>query len=168
MQPTELPYRSFKVLQLVAAHLRAITAGTVADAHEYVCDAIKRKHSDCFTAGVQHLLMLASEVRGGSRGDSRQQTATQGRCKGAQPTYALGLPACMCADATEPDVVRSRTAILMVEDHGDRTLAAGQTAPIAAFPTVTTGAWSAALTAVAYQWSTAPRLRSSRRSTHRR
>ena len=81
MQPTELPYRSFKVPQLVAAHLRAITAGTVADAHEYVCDAIKRKHSDCFTAGVQALLMLASEVRGGSRGDSRQQRRAAARVR---------------------------------------------------------------------------------------
>ena len=66
-QSTELQYRRFRVPQLVAAQLQGIWAGAVADALEYIRDAVKRRHDDSIAAGIQHLLMLASEVLGDNR-----------------------------------------------------------------------------------------------------
>ena len=57
----------------------SIWADAVADALEYIRDAVKRRYHDSIAAGIQHLLTLASEVLGDNRG-ARQRTATQGCC----------------------------------------------------------------------------------------
>ena len=59
---TELPYRRVKVPQLATAQLQATCADAVADALESIRDAVKRRHHVGIAAGIQHLLMLASEV----------------------------------------------------------------------------------------------------------
>ena len=40
----------------------------MADGHERVYNAVKRKHSESIAAGIQHLLIVASEVLGDNRG----------------------------------------------------------------------------------------------------
>ena len=72
-QPTELPYLRFKAPQLVATQLQAIWDDAVPDALEYSRDVVKRRHNDSIAAGIQNLLMLASEVLGDNLGSSGQQ-----------------------------------------------------------------------------------------------
>ena len=140
-QSTELPYRRVTVLQLDAAQFQAIWADAVADALEYIRDAVKRRHHDNIAAGIQHLLMLASEVLGGNRGGSGQQRRAAARvCDLRKRARA----ASMRADASWSDNTRGRTAT--VEEHA----LAGQ----ATSATATTGVRPGALTTAAWRWST--------------
>ena len=111
-QSTELPYRRVRVPQLVAAQLQDIWADAVADALEYIRDAVKRRHHDSIAAGIQHLPMLASEVLGDNRGGSGQQRRAAARVRNLRKRARA---ASTRADATRSDNTRGRMAT--VEEH---------------------------------------------------
>ena len=111
-QSTELPYRKGRVPQLVAAQLQGIWADALADALEYIRHAVKRRHHDSIAAGIQHLLMLASEVLGDNRGGSGQQRRAAERvCDLRKRARAASTR----AGATRSDNTRGKTAT--VEEH---------------------------------------------------
>ena len=109
---TELPYRRVRVPQLVAAQLQGIWADAVADALEYIRDAVKCRHHDSIAAGIQNLLMLASEVLGDNRGGSGQQRRAAARVRDLRKRTRA---ASTRAGATRSDSTRVKTAT--VEEH---------------------------------------------------
>ena len=84
----------------------------MADALEYIRDAVKRRHHDGITAGIQHLLMLASEVLGDNRGGSGQQRRAVARVRDLRKRARA---ASTSAGATRSDNTRGKTAT--VEEH---------------------------------------------------
>ena len=105
-------YRRFRVPQLVAAQLQGIWADAVADALEYTRGAVKCRHHDSIAAGIQHLLLLASEVLGDNRGGSGQQRGAAARVRDLRKRARA---ASTRAGATRSDSTRGKTAT--VEEH---------------------------------------------------
>ena len=157
-QSTELPHRRVRVPQLLAAQLQGIWADAVADALEYIRDAVKRRDHDSIAARIQHLLTLASEVLGDNRGGSGQQRRAAPRVRDLRKRARA---ASTRAGATRSDNTRGKTATF--EEHA----LAGRIHP-ATSATATTGVRPDALTAAAWRWSTIPQWRYSRRSTYQR
>ena len=108
-QSAALPYGRVKVPQLVAAQVQAILANAVADALEYISDAVKRKHHNSIAAGIQHLLMLASEVLGDNGGGNGQQRRAAARVRGLRKRARA---ASMRADAPGSENIHGRTAVM--------------------------------------------------------
>ena len=106
-QSIELPYRRVRVPQLVAAQLQGTWADAVADALEYIRDAVKRRHHDSIAAGIQHLLMLATEVLGDNRGGSGQQRRAAARVRDLRKRARA---ASTRAEATRSDNTRGKAA----------------------------------------------------------
>ena len=69
--PTQLPHRDTAVPQLVPFQVTAVWADAVAEALEYIRDAVKRGHRASVVTGIQYLLTLAREVLGNTRGGKR-------------------------------------------------------------------------------------------------
>ena len=110
-QSTELLYCRVKVPQLVAAQLQAIWADAVANAPEYIRDAVKRKHHDSITAGIQHLLMLVSEVLGDNRGGSGQRRKAAARVRDLRKRARAADRACEEAPFASALSVAKRAAV---------------------------------------------------------
>ena len=132
-------------------------ADAVADALEYIRDAVKRRHHDSIAAGIQHMLMLASEVLGDNRGGSGQQRRAAARVRDLRKRARA---ASTRAGASRSDNTRGKTAT--VEEHAlagriHRHVRNGND-----------GRAARCLDSSRMAVETIPRWRNSRRSTHQR